>query len=162
MTKYEELIDALKQDRPQDAERLEEEIDIIIHKLKFLPVENFPNTVVLSQSSNFEVSGSTELAEKVKIAGGSLMGDNSINPDVIVIIQDDESLYSELPILLSQPHFQKSKAAATNRIYIVHDADFGMNDTQYLSDIEILAEILQPKYFFYGHEGEDWVKFDLN
>lgn len=162
MAKYEELIEELKSVNPEEAARLEEEIDIIIHKLKFLPVESFSNVILLNQQEGFEPYTSTAIAEKVKIAGGSLIDSLDSNPDKIIIIQQDESLYSTLPLLLNQPEIIHSKAFANNAIYIIHRSEFDKKDTDYLSDTEILAEILQPKYFFYGRDGIDWVKFEIN
>ncbi|MBE8723217.1 substrate-binding domain-containing protein [Sphingobacterium pedocola] len=162
MAKYEELIEELKSVNPEEAARLEEEMNIIVHKLKFLPTESFSNVILLKQQEGFEPYTSTAIAEKVKIAGGNLTDSLDANPDKIIIVQQDESLYSTLPLLLNQPAIIQSKAFANNAIYIIHNAEFDKEDALYLSDIEILAEILQPKYFFYGRDGIDWVKFEIN
>ncbi|WP_140939071.1 hypothetical protein [Sphingobacterium lumbrici] len=162
MAKYEELIEELKSVNPEEAARLEEEIDIIVHKLKFLPAESYSNVILLNQQEDFEPYTSTAIAEKVKIAGGNLMDSLDANPDKIIIIQQDESLYSTLPLLLNQPTIIHSKAFTNNEIYIIHRIEFDKEDIDYLADTEILAEILQPKYFFYGRDGVDWVKFETN
>lgn len=161
MTKYEELIQELKNIDLNKAEYMEEEIDIIIHKLKFLPSENLPKAIVLEQSNDFLPLQSSVVDEKIKIAGGKPLTDMMENPDSILIIQNDDSLYSHLPSILNSPAIANSSAVSNNNIYIIQNANFNQTDEQYLKDTEILAEILQPKYFFFGHDGKDWVKFDI-
>jgi len=162
MTQYEKLIEELKSVNPEEAASLEEEIDIIVHKLKFLPIESFSNVVLLDQQKNFEPYTSSTIAEKVKIAGGNLISNLDSNADKIIIVQQDDSLYNILPSLLRQPEIRDSKAFTDNAIYIIYRSNFDKDDINYLSDTEILAEILQPKYFFYGRDGIDWVKFEIN
>lgn len=163
MTKYEELLSKLKQQNSLDAERVEEEMDIIVHKLKFLAAENFPKVIVLNQYSGFQPSYSDILSEKIKIAGGKLMRSFiDSNPDIIIVIEQNHTLYSTLPTLLDQPEIRLSKAYEANAVYVVYNTMFEDYDEHYLMDIEILAEILQPKYFFFGREGQDWVKFSID
>ncbi|MCI0920159.1 ABC transporter substrate-binding protein [Sphingobacterium rhinopitheci] len=161
MTKYEEIIANLRSLNPNQAEQMEEEIDIIIHKLKFLPKDSFPTVVILNQKNNFTPVYNSLLAEKVKIAGGNLTDNMEDNPQVIIIIQDSNTLYQVLPTYLSELKSQKIRALIENKIYIIQGNDFSDLAENYVRDTEILAEIIQSKYFFYGRDGEDWVKFDL-
>ena len=160
MTKYNELLALLTTEDHQHAESLQEEINIMIHKLKFLPAENFPTVVFLSQKDNFEPFSSESLREKVALAGAKLITDLQEKPHIVVVMQHDESLYSHMPDLLQQSWLQHAVAYLNNRIYIIESTDFDTDLRQYLKESEMLAEILQPKYFYFGHEGNGWIKFD--
>jgi iron complex transport system substrate-binding protein len=73
MQYYEQLLANLQVESPQQAELMEEEINIMIHKLKFLPSENFPTVSILQQESDFAPIYSDELHNKIKIAGANLI-----------------------------------------------------------------------------------------
>lgn len=159
MTTYEEIIARIKNVDQAEAERWEEQIDIITHKLKFLPTESIPTVCVLDQSNDFRAVNSPQLKEKVRIAGGIPTDDVDENTEILIIRQADESLYSLIPGLIEQ--YQTAKAITNNKIYIIQSELFEQTDTSYLLDLEILAEILQPKYFVFGRSSEHWIKFEL-
>jgi iron complex transport system substrate-binding protein len=161
MIKYEEIISRLKHSDSSKAEYLEEEIDIIIHKLKFLTEDSLPKAIILDQDQNFQPTDSEILAEKIKIAGGRYIDSLEQNPDCIVILQRAENLYGQLPELLDNTQLKNTSAFQNNNLFIIQDATFNQSDETYLQDTEILAEIFQPKYFVYGHDGAAWVKFDV-
>lgn len=161
MTKYQEIIANLKVVDSSQAERMEEEIDIMLHKLKFLPRENFPKTVLLDQSSAFNPIISRLLEEKVKISGGQYITDLKDNPQVIILIQETENLYAEISSLLQEELIKSSDAYTNNRIYIIHNKTFNQDDSSYLQDLEILSEIIHPKFFYFDRNGKDWVQFDM-
>lgn len=161
MTKYEEIIAHLRLSSPEKAELMEEEIDIIIHKLKFLPADSFPTLIVLNEKGNFEPTYNELLAEKVKISGGRLTNSFTDNPSIIVILQSSAALYQVLPDYLATLKAEKIRALLENKVYIIPEEHLQDVNARYLRDIEILAEILQPKYLFFGRDAEDWVKFEL-
>ncbi|MGN0002773.1 MAG: ABC transporter substrate-binding protein [Sphingobacterium composti] len=161
MTKYEELISSLKQIDTAKAEYLEEEIDIIIHKLKFLTEESLPKAIIVDQNRDFQPMDSEILAEKINIAGGRFISSLDQNPDCIVILQRSENLYGQLSELLNNIEIINTSAFQNNNLFIIQEASFNQSDDNYLKDTEILAEIFQPKYFFYGHDGSAWVKFEI-
>ncbi|MDR2283621.1 MAG: hypothetical protein LBE37_10445 [Sphingobacterium sp.] len=159
MTKYKEIIATLRQQDDILAEHWEEEIDTIIHKLKFLTPDAIPSVCIVDQN-NFQVIYSEELQEKVKVAGGTLADNLHSDIAVFIILQRDESLYSVIPTFINLQ--ADSKAVANNNIYIVQTHQFNESEENYLQDVEILAEIIQPKYFIFGRNGSDWIKFDLS
>jgi iron complex transport system substrate-binding protein len=56
-----------------------------------------------------------------------------------------------------------SKAIELDQVFIMTSEQFAqIPGYNYLSELESLAEILQPKYFVYGHEGNVWLQFQLN
>ncbi|MFD2555843.1 hypothetical protein [Sphingobacterium tabacisoli] len=159
MTKYKEIIATLKQQDDILAEHWEEEIDTIIHKLKFLTPDAIPSVCIVDQN-NFQAIYSEELQEKAKVAGGTLANNLHADVAVLIIIQRDESLYSVIPTFINLQ--ADSKAVANNNIYIIQTHQFNESEENYLQDVEILAEIIQPKYFIFGRNGSDWIKFDLS
>ena len=161
MTTYEQIIANLKDSNPTQAELMEDEIDIIIHKLKFLTEDSFPTVVIISQNNDFQPIHTALLAEKVKLAGGKLASGMNEDPQVILIIQNSNELYQVLPSYLSDLKAQKIRALLENKVYILQSNINENSQENYVRDTEILAEIIQHKYFFYGREGGDWLKFDL-
>lgn len=159
MQYYQQILANLQNTAPEQAESLEEEVNIMIHKLKFLPSENFPSVTVLYQKTDFAAEISDSLNDKIRIAGGHAATDKA-DSQVIIVCKEDDSLYSALPNLLESEWLRNTPAYRDNRIFIIESDDFG-SDTHFLRDTEILAEILQSKYFYFGHEGEAWTKFDL-
>lgn len=159
MTTYEEIITRLNKTDQAEAERWEEQIDIITHKLKFLPTEAIPKVCIIDQGNNFRAIDSSQLKEKVKIAGGIPNDDLHENTEILIIRQRDESLYSLIPELIEQ--HQAVKAIVNNKIYIIQSELFEQTDASFLLDLEILAEIIQPKYFVFGRSGDHWIKFEL-
>src|SRR5690606_310188 len=139
MTKYQEIIADLKVVDSSQAERMEEEIDIMLHKLKFLPRENFPKTVLLDQSSAFNPIVSRLLEEKVKISGGQYITDLKDNAQVIILIQETEKLYAEISSLLQEELIKSSDAYTNNRIYIIHNKTFNQDDVDAVVGIGITA-----------------------
>lgn len=161
MTRYQELINQLQVQNAEQAEYLQEEVDIIIHKLKFLDRANFPKTLIIDQAQEFAPVYTDLLAEKVTLAGGKLMDNYEEGADVIIILQANEALYSELPEWLNREQLTSVQAIQQDKVYIIQNTSFNKADESYLADLEILAEIIQSKYFFYGRDGQDWVKFSI-
>jgi len=68
----------------------------------------------------------------------------------------------EINILLEQPGFAELKAVKNNRIYIADGNQyFNRPGPRIVDSIEILAEIINPKQFIFGYEGNGWIKFDM-
>lgn len=157
-------------------EELEERVAIIKHKLKFFPDK--PKIASIEWLEPIMVSGNW-IPEMVEIAGGvPILAENGkhspfINwealvaedPDIIIIMPCGFSIkrtMQELEILLAQPSWTDLKAVKNNRIYIADGNHFfNRSGPRVVDSIEILAEILNPKYFNFGYEGEGWIKFDI-
>ncbi len=140
---------------------IEEEIDILIHKLKFISAEARPSTLVLNQANSYEPLFSSQIIDTIAIGGGKLLADKFDNPNRLIFIQHNEDLYAEIISVLEDDVISRTDAVKQNEIYIINKTDFGTEEEGFLSDVEIAAEILQPKYFVYGRQGNDWVRFDL-
>lgn len=159
MTKYKEIIELLKVKDAFQADLMEERINLIMHKLKFLSGDSIPLVNIQSFTDNFEPTYNSLLAEKVKIAGGKLVEDTNDNPQIIIFHNDCIELYQRLPAYLQELKSNKVRALLENKIFITNNCVLQDNDQTYIQDIELLAEIIQPKYFVFGQEGNNWTKF---
>jgi len=157
-------------------EELQERVDIIKHKLKF--AEGKPTVACIEWLEPMMVSGNW-IPELVNIAGGASIlaeaGKHSpyvewvdiklADPDIIVLMPcgfSIERTMKEVGILLEQPGFAELKAVKNNRVYIADGNQyFNRPGPRIVDSIEILAEIINPKQFIFGYEGNGWIKFDM-
>ncbi|MBU1373781.1 MAG: cobalamin-binding protein [Bacteroidetes bacterium] len=156
-------------------EELEERINIVRHKLKFFPDK--PKVVMVEWLSPMMVAGNW-IPELVEIAGGkSILAENGKhspfvewqqiydeNPDVIIVAPCGFSIsrtLQEIDLLLNLPSWRDLQAVKNNRVYIADgNAYFNRSGPRIVDSIEILAEIITPKYLTFGYEGEGWIKFE--
>ena len=157
-------------------EDLTERVDIIRHKLKFM--ENKPTVACIEWLEPMMISGNW-VPELVSIAGGTPVlaqaGKHSpyVNwedireqdPEVIILMPcgfSIERTMREIYILLQQHGFNDLKAVKNNRVYIVDGNQyFNRPGPRIVDSVEILAEIIHPKQFAFGYEGNGWIKFSL-
>jgi len=142
-----------------ESEELQERVDIILHKLKF--IEQKP-TVACIDVSELLVAGN-QFTELITIAGGIAVMGPVIpqDPDIIIIMPNGSSIertMREMGRLLQLPGFGGLKAVKNNRLYIADAAQY-FNELNRLDSIEILAEIINPKLFVFGYEGAGWIRF---
>lgn len=161
LTFYTTLLQKTQQADPNLAEYLEEEVNILIHKLKFISEDQRPSVLILAQQTGFQPLFNGQLADSIAIAGGKLLEEKYDNPSLLLIVQENDKLYTDVPGLLQDEILSRTDAVQSNNVYIIQKRNFGMESTDFLHDIEICAEIVQPKYFIYGRKGTDWVKFDI-
>nr|WP_294946329.1 cobalamin-binding protein [uncultured Mucilaginibacter sp.] len=157
-------------------EDLQERVDIIRHKLKFM--DSKPTVACIEWLEPMMISGNW-VPELVGIAGGvpvlAQQGKHSpyvnwadiqaSDPDVIILMPcgfSIERTMREIDILLQQPGFGELKAVKNNRIYIADGNQyFNRPGPRIVDSVEILAEIIHPKQFIFGYEGTGWIKFAL-
>jgi iron complex transport system substrate-binding protein len=157
-------------------EELQERVDIIRHKLKFS--ESKPTVACIEWLEPMMLSGNW-LPELVNIAGGTNIltepGKHSPyvqwedlrlqNPEVIIIMPcgfSVERTLKEVNILLQLPGFNEMKAVKNNRVYIADGNQyFNRPGPRIVDSVEILAEIIHPKQFIFGYEGNGWIKFGV-
>lgn len=158
---YNTLLANTTSTNPQKNVDLEEEVDIVIHKLKFIPKESRPSVLVLDQATFYEPKSSPQLTDTISISGGNLLSEKFDNPSKLVFIQHSGDLFADIISVLDDVILRRTDAVQKNEVYIINKPDFGNDPEDFLGDVEIAAEIIQPKYFVYGRQGIDWVKFDL-
>ncbi|GGH13353.1 cobalamin-binding protein [Mucilaginibacter phyllosphaerae] len=157
-------------------EDLTERVDIIRHKLKFM--ENKPTVACIEWLEPLMISGNW-VPELVQIAGGTPVlaqaGKYSLyvswddirasDPDIILLMPCGfaiERTMREISLLLGRPGFTDLKAVKNNRVYIADGNQyFNRPGPRVVDSVEILAEIIHPKQFIFGNEGNGWVKFAL-
>ncbi|WP_188505538.1 ABC transporter substrate-binding protein [Parapedobacter pyrenivorans] len=151
----------------QLVENLEERINIISHKLKFILEENKPNVLFLNDVSPAKTIYNEYLGNMVQVAGGRIQPgtrDNQVgNPDILIIVNDKPipQLLNELPNALSTPDWSQTAAISNGNVYIIRHSGFLRQPGATIADdAEILAEIINPKYFVFGRDEDAWMKFE--
>ncbi len=153
---------------------LQERIDIIRHKLKF--IDQKPTVACIEWLSPLMIAGNWT-PELVEIAGGKpVLAENgkhspfieyaqlaAENPDIIVVIPCGFPILrtlQEVNLLLDLPGWNELKAVKESRVYIADGNQyFNRYGPRLVDSVEILAEIINPKQFVFGYEGESWVRF---
>jgi iron complex transport system substrate-binding protein len=157
-------------------EDLQERVDIIRHKLKY--VESRPTIACIEWLEPLMVSGNW-IPEVVSTAGGNSIlaeaGKHSpfvkwediqqVNPEIIVVMPcgfSMERTIREMNLLFDLPGFSDLQAVKNNRLYITDGNQyFNRPGPRIVDSIEIIAEIIHPKLFNFGYEGEGWIKFSF-
>ncbi len=142
------------------AEEQQERIDLIKHKLKF--IEQKPAVACIVNLDTLTLADSS-IAELIGIAGGA--SESQFNdPDIIIVMPVDYTIaqtMQQMDRLLQLPGFNDLKAAKNNRVYIA-GGNFDITDSEQLVTLtEVFGEIINPKQFIFGYEGEKWIKFGL-
>ena len=82
------------------------------------------------------------------------------DPDVIVLLPcgfDIPRTRSELHLLTDRPEWPGLRTAQTGRVYVVDGNQyFNRPGPRLVESLEILAEIMHPNAFRFGHEGTGW------
>ncbi|XWX03483.1 cobalamin-binding protein [Aggregatilineales bacterium SYSU G02658] len=82
------------------------------------------------------------------------------DPDVIVILPcgyDIPTTERELPALTQHPRWQTLRAVQAGRVYLTDGNQyFNRPGPRLVESLEILAEILHPRRFNFGHQGSGW------
>ena len=85
------------------------------------------------------------------------------DPDVIVVLPcgfDIERSRQEMPALTSKPGWKSLRAIREGRVYLTDGNQyFNRPGPRLVESLEILAEILHPEAFHFGHEGRGWEKY---
>jgi iron complex transport system substrate-binding protein len=157
-------------------ESLHERIDIIRHKLKF--IADKPAVACIEWLEPLMLAGNWT-PELVEIAGGrSILTENgkhspfinwedlkSQNPEIIVVMPcgfSIERTMKEIDLLLSMPGFAEMQAVKNKRLYIADGNQyFNRSGPRIVDSVEILAEIIYPKQFIFGYEGNGWIRFTV-
>lgn len=83
------------------------------------------------------------------------------DPDVIVIMPcgfDIRRTMEETELLTSQAEYESLKAAQTGRVFVADGNQyFNRPGPRVVESLEILAELLHPDVFHFGHEQQGWV-----
>jgi iron complex transport system substrate-binding protein len=156
-------------------EELEERINIIRHKLKFS--DHKPKVACIEWLSPMMLAGNWT-PELTDIAGGkSILAENGKHspfidfeairiedPEIIIIMPCGFSIkrsLKEINLLIELPDWADLTAVKNNQIYIADGNQyFNRSGPRIVDSIEILAEIIHPKQFCFGYEGNGWIRFN--
>lgn len=151
--------------------RLRERLSAIESRAKTAPARP---TVACIEWIDPLMAGGNWMPELVAMAGGiNLFGKAgqhsprmafddiaAADPDVILIAPcgfDMERTAADLPILTRRPEWPRIKAVREGRVYQADGNQyFNRPGPRILQSLEILAEILHPEIFHFGHEGPGW------
>ncbi|MDO8675102.1 MAG: cobalamin-binding protein [Candidatus Omnitrophota bacterium] len=168
-----QVADALGQ--PNQAEKLirhcQERMSDIARKTKSLP--QHPSVACIEWIEPLMCAGNW-VPELVEMAGGKDLfgkpGEHSpwmsweqlhqADPEVIIVMPcgwDIERIRQEMPILMKNPGWHQLKAVRQNKVYLTDGNQyFNRPGPRLVESLEILAEIMHPKVFQFGHEGVGW------
>ena len=117
------------------------------------------------------------LPELVAIAGGTvMMGEpgrhsgyfdieqlEAQDPDVVAIMPcgfDIDRSIEELPALIERPQWRRLSAVRSGRVFVTDGNQyFNRPGPRLVESAEILAELLHPETFDFGHQGTGWVQW---
>ncbi|MBX7223242.1 MAG: cobalamin-binding protein [Blastocatellia bacterium] len=123
------------------------------------------------------MAGGNWVPELVELAGGiNLFGEagkhspwmtfeelTAHDPEVIVVLPcgyDIPKTRSEMSPLLNQPGWENLQAVRTGQVYLTDGNQyFNRPGPRLVESLEILAEILHPEKFKFGHEGTGWERW---
>ncbi len=142
-----------------ESEELQERVDIILHKLKF--IEQKPTVACIEVLE--PMTAGAQFAPLITIAGGIAVAGPVIpqDPNIMIIMPNGYSVertMKEMSRLLQLPGFAELKAVKNKHLYIADAAQY-FSELNRVDSIEILAEIINPKLFVFGYEGAGWIKF---
>jgi len=88
------------------------------------------------------------------------------DPEVVVILPcgfDVSRTWREMPALANRPDWQKLRAVRTGRVFIADGSQyFNRPGPRLVESLEILAELLHPGVFHFGHCQNGWKKWDYS
>jgi hypothetical protein len=132
-------------------EQLQERVDLIQHKIKFM--DKIP---VACLDTNNQLN--YRLEEVILAAGG--MYQDFINTAKVVIYMEKGTTMLELMGLVPPLLDNSWPAVEYNRVYLMNGQDLEMDDAEDLvTALEDIAEMLYPGFFVFGNEGIDWLSF---
>jgi iron complex transport system substrate-binding protein len=131
-------------------------------------------TVVYIEWIDPLMAGGNWMPELIELAGGvNLFGEAgkhspwmmweelvAKDPEVIFIAPcgfDIERTRQEMPALTRKPEWSKLRAVRHRRVYLADGNQyFNRPGPRLVESLEILAEVLHPSIFHFGHEGRGW------
>jgi iron complex transport system substrate-binding protein len=151
--------------------RLKSRMAVVAEKARTLP--DRPTVACVEWIDPLMASGNW-MPELVEMAGGvNLFGEAgkhapwltweelcSRDPDVILILPcgfDLERTRTEMPVLTRRPEWPRLRVVSERRTFLLDGNQyFNRPGPRLVESLEILAEVLHPGSFRFGHEGTGW------
>ncbi len=135
------------------SEELQERVDLIQHKIKFME----PVTVACLDTEN---QVNRDFEGIINDAGGILQED--VNQARVLIYAEKDASMLEMMGLLPSLLTKEWPAVEYNRVYLLGDQATAAKEPQELvALLEDIAEMLYPGYFVFGNEGKNWSSFGV-
>jgi len=87
------------------------------------------------------------------------------NPDVIVVMPcgfDMERTRAEMQALVERPGWTDLEAVRAQKVFLTDGNQyFNRPGPRLVESLEILAEIIHPDVFHFGHEGRGWARINI-
>lgn len=132
-------------------EELQERVDIIQHKIKF--IEKVPVSCLDTHNHpNYAL-------EALIVDAGGLLHDFPDTAKVVIYMEKERTMLELMGIV--PPLLEKTwPAVAYNRVYLMDGLDLDFGDPEDLvALLEDIAEMIHPGSFVFGNEGIDWLSF---
>lgn len=88
------------------------------------------------------------------------------NPDVIIVTPcgfDNERTLQEMHLIASQPGYERLKAVKAGRVYVADGNQyFNRPGPRVVESLEMMAEMIHPETFNFGHQGKGWVRYPVS
>ena len=88
----------------------------------------------------------------------------AVDPDIVLVLPcgfDIPRARAELPALTEKPQWRRLRAVRAGRIFVCDGNQyFNRPGPRLAESLEILAEILHPSVFRFGHEGTGWIRLN--
>ncbi|PIR21567.1 MAG: cobalamin-binding protein [Deltaproteobacteria bacterium CG11_big_fil_rev_8_21_14_0_20_47_16] len=88
------------------------------------------------------------------------------NPDIIFVAPCGYTIArtrQDMPLLMKKPEWKALSAVKNNCVYLADGNQyFNRPGPRVVESLEILAEVLHPHAFQFGHEGKGWERYDTN
>lgn len=134
-------------------EQLQERVDIIRHKIKF--IDKVPVACLDSHNRlNYTL-------EEVILNAGGLLYDLTDSAKVVIYMEEGKTmleLMGVVPALVDDSW----PAVEYNRVYLMNGQDLDTGNAEdMVTAMEDIAEMLYPGFFVFGNEGIDWLSFKM-
>jgi len=151
--------------------QLKQRMAVIMEKARVLPQQ--PTVACIEWIEPLMAAGNW-MPELVEMAGGvnlfGIAGKHSPwmtweellarDPEVIIVLPcgfDLERSRQEMRVLTQRPEWPRLQAVRSQRVYLTDGNQyFNRPGPRLVESLEILAEVLHPTAFHFGHEGKGW------
>lgn len=138
-------------------------LDLIAHKLKYLDAK--ARILAIESLDPLTAIVGSSWQQQLNNFGFMLTLDDQNLPkesDVLVICIKHETIaqvLSKLPQIVELPGWDTCQAVLQQNVYVMDEQIFSSSDQ--LKQLEIIAELIYPKLFAFGHEGDAWLKLNF-
>jgi iron complex transport system substrate-binding protein len=155
-------------------DKLQGRMDHIVQRTHWL--NSYPSVAYIEWIDPL-MSGGNWMPELVEMAGGvNLFGEAGEHspwmtwdelvtkePDIIFVSPcgfDMPRTLQEMHLVSGKPEWKSLKAVADGRVFVADGNQyFNRPGPRLAESLEILAEIIHPNVFHFGHEGSGWVRY---